>query len=536
VLLAALTAGSIFLIDFSLAHKGYNVILVTVDTLRADHLSCYNREAAPTPEIDSIARDGVMFRHAYTVMPVTVPAHGSILTSRPPHELKLFDNGYIYRQGFPLLSELLMKEGYATAAFISLGVLKKEFGLARGFQIYEDDLPRGSYKTAPEVNAAVFPWLERVCRGRFFAWIHYSDPHGPYLASNRRPDTQVLVHGVAADRVELGDERLHELRVPLDPGRTSVEFSPIGDSNQGNTRYLRKLVCRPSSVGVEYGDGFRKETLHKAGNRYRFDSHAVVILDNPSAGQLDVQILYSGSAGQTPETAIRNYAAEVHRVDAQIGALRDKIRQLGLDGGTVLILTADHGEGLGDHGNMGHGYPLYNELLSVPLLISYPYLSRKGLQVDDVVDHLDIMPTVVSLLHVKDSPPMRGRSLASYLSWSPSSRFPADRRKRALVFAATPDAVAPSFAVQDGRFKLIQTKRRDGWAYHAYDLSKDPQERNNLLRKTSRLLDGERFAEWKTLLMRIAAESEMAGRGLRKDVLTPEDREMLQELGYAGED
>src|SRR5262245_15014869 len=121
------------------SYRDYGVILITIDTLRADYLSCYNPNATPTPNIDGLAKRGVLFTNAFSLIPITLPSHTAILSSRPPEELKVFNNGDIYQRGWPLLSDFLRDHHYKTAAFISLPVLNSVFGLGNHFEDYEDD-------------------------------------------------------------------------------------------------------------------------------------------------------------------------------------------------------------------------------------------------------------------------------------------------------------------------------------------------------------------------------------------------------------
>src|SRR5262245_36602550 len=130
----------LFIVDIRLAsihaiysYRKYNVILISIDTLRADSLSCYNPDAIKTPNIDRIASQSVLFTRAHTEIPITLPAHASMLTSHHPHDLRLFNNGDIFVGKQTMITDILKEQGYHSAAFVSLGVLKGSFGLARGF-------------------------------------------------------------------------------------------------------------------------------------------------------------------------------------------------------------------------------------------------------------------------------------------------------------------------------------------------------------------------------------------------------------------
>jgi membrane-anchored protein YejM (alkaline phosphatase superfamily) len=179
--LVFLLFGVLFVPHWIYSPRRYNVLLITIDTLRSDHLSCYNSRSAPTPNINRIAQEGVMFTNAHSLIPITLPAHTSILTSHRPHKESVFDNGNFFVGKSPLLSEILRKENYQTAGFVSLAVLRRAFGLARGFQKFDDDFAshHRAYRVASEMNAAAIPWIKEHRKQPFFAWIHYSDPHEP---------------------------------------------------------------------------------------------------------------------------------------------------------------------------------------------------------------------------------------------------------------------------------------------------------------------------------------------------------------------
>ena len=176
------------------AAAGYNVLLITLDTTRADHLGCYGYEGVDTPAIDSLGERGVRFDHAFTSMPMTLPAHTTILTGLEPYRHGVRNNGrYRLLPGQTTLAEILKEQGYATAAFVSSFVLDRRFGLDQGFDVYDFEVstkgwqgPRSlsNEREANHVTAAAIEWLKshRAESGSdpFFLWVHYFDPHAPY--------------------------------------------------------------------------------------------------------------------------------------------------------------------------------------------------------------------------------------------------------------------------------------------------------------------------------------------------------------------
>src|SRR5262249_14022524 len=145
---------------------------------------------------------------------------------------------------------------------------------------------------------------------------------------------------------------------------------------------------------------------------------------------------FTGGVRQRMEVVRGFYAAEVQYVDKYIGELWRKLDELGLKNNTIVILAADHGEGLKTHGNLGHVDRLYQETVHVPLIVYYPFFGRKGVQETEIANHLDIMPTVLDLLHVRNKNQMDGRSLKRFISWSPIDSLFTNHAERNRTFIA----------------------------------------------------------------------------------------------------
>jgi len=167
-----------------------NIILFTIDTLRADHLECYGYNKVKTPQINRLASEGILFEHNIVQAPLTLPSHSSILTGTYPLHHGIRDNGGFYLDESQLtLAESLKNKGYATGAFVAAFVLDSRWGLDQGFDYYYDNFDLTKYKTisldsvqrrGDEVLAEAYKWLESQSQQKFFAWIHLYDPHTPY--------------------------------------------------------------------------------------------------------------------------------------------------------------------------------------------------------------------------------------------------------------------------------------------------------------------------------------------------------------------
>ncbi len=173
-------------------HKPH-IILITIDTLRADHLSCYQYQGIKTSHIDHLAKEGTIFEHAYTSTPITLPAHASILTGLYPQAHGVYNNAtYFLNPSTVTLPEVLKDDGYKTAAFVSAYVLHSRYGLNQGFQVYNDFLPMAKNgvkslhnlydeRKAEQTTILALEWLSENRDKPCFLWIHYFEPHAPYL-------------------------------------------------------------------------------------------------------------------------------------------------------------------------------------------------------------------------------------------------------------------------------------------------------------------------------------------------------------------
>jgi len=206
------------------AAAGYDVLLVTLDTTRADRIGCYGYAAATTPSIDRLAEHGVRVADAVTVAPVTLPAHASILTGRYPPEHGVRDNGeFVLGPDSVTLAETLQASGYATGAFVSAFVLDGRYGLAQGFDRYDDAVVSAARagaledhvdeRSAAQTTDAALAWLEGLDASKpAFTWVHYFDPHAPYA-----PPVEPLVGGDRYDaEIAFVDRELGRLLARLD--------------------------------------------------------------------------------------------------------------------------------------------------------------------------------------------------------------------------------------------------------------------------------------------------------------------------------
>lgn len=534
------------LLNVGMSFRPYNVLLITIDTLRADYLSCYNSDAFPTKNIDAIAKQSVLFEQDFSTIPITLPAHTSILTSRTPNEFLVFNNGEVFEHKIPMLPDLLEKNGYHTAAFVSLGVLKGSFGLNRGFNTYEDNFDKVNgryYKVASEMNQLALPWLEAQKDKKFFAWIHYSDPHEPYITVNAPADTAVYINDELYSQYCIAKKEKNLVSFTAQPGATKIEFRAILDPDlperfveEDSQRFIdSELLVKPSEgIHFEFGKDFTDIHLSTGLAAKYFEGSATLKLINDNKQPVPLQLRFSGGVRQRLQVLRGYYAAEVQYVDEYVGKLWKRLGELGLLKNTIVIVTADHGEGLRTHGNLGHVDRLYNETIHVPLLIYYPMMGNRGTHVNEITNHTDIMPTVLDLLHIRNSNKMDGQSLKHYVTWSPIDLLFSHDLDRNRIFSATysPEARVNSFSMYDGQMKLIHTPDKSRWQWEAYDMNSDPSERINIARFDEKKFNSQNIAVRKGILEEFRKEAEAAHRNQKSGTLTREQEEMFNALGY----
>jgi choline-sulfatase len=209
-----------------------SVMLVTIDTLRADHVGAYGATAARTPALDALARDGARFDRAWAPAPITLPSHASLLSGLYPPGHGSRHNG-MAMQAVPTLATAFKAAGFATAAFVSAFPLDKRFGLTRGFDVYDDQLPRGTdgrplNERPGEITVSrALAWLQAHGDERFFLWVHVFEPHAPY----GRPGSGAALQARYDDDIAIADRELGRLVAAL--GNRAATTLVIGASDHG---------------------------------------------------------------------------------------------------------------------------------------------------------------------------------------------------------------------------------------------------------------------------------------------------------------
>ena len=456
-----------------------NVLLVVIDTARADKFGCYGHPGGLTPRVDQLAAEGVVFEHAAAHAPWTLPSTASLLSSLHPQEHGAggyLDLAPLAQGGSPTVafrglapevetvSEAFQEAGWRTGAIVNVDFLDREFGLTQGV----DDLDAAWYESNREVRSATqttdlaLEWLGEREDEPFFLLAHYFDAHAVY---------------------EPPQEFRRRFAAPQDRQDLGFVF--------GTRQHM--LLLR--------------------------------------AGRLDLE-------GSVIERAERLYEAELAYVDAEVGRLLDGLRDLGLEGDTLVVLTADHGEEFLDHGGFEHGHTLYDELTRVPLVMRLPDHLPAGRLVRGTAALVDVAPTLCELAGIPAPAGFVGRSLAPALGGADLGQRP--------ILAHGNFWGEPLVSWRSGRWKLILTPRAEGvggevevrpgagysgqYDVELYDLDADPAEREDLAEREPALVARLR-AEYEEVRLHLAAHAKGATVELDEA-----GRQRLQALGYLGAD
>lgn len=424
-----------------------NVLLVTIDTLRSDHCSVQGYARKTTPQLERFAGRGARFELAYAPTATTAPTHATILTSLYPIAHGLRKNGEVLNADLRTLAEILKDRGYRTAAVVSSFVLDAKFGFSQGFDAYDDDFEAASATMREQVwqdheiggafdqpaNIATdkaIRWLRqpRSAQQPFFLWVHYFDPHAPY--------------------------------VPPEP------FA---------SRFTRQ------------------------------------------------------DADSDLEAQIAAYDGEIAFADGEIGRLLEFIDSSALSPDTLVVITADHGEGLMQHGHPHHGAQIYEEAVRVPLLVRLPGRVAEGKTFGEPVELVDLLPTVLELTGIEAQGGLEGRSLAGVLEGreilDPLRPVYLHRRHYDPGQVGEIYVSGEMFGIRVGPWKYIEGVEEH--TRELFNLENDPGERVNLYEPANAVV-----LELASGLQAWKKASARATPAPGAPVLSEEDEKRLRALGY----
>ena len=487
------------------AARPTNVVLIDIDTLRPDFLGAYGGSRHPTPNIDALAADGIVFENAISPSPITGPSHAALFTSRHPTELGLVNNGTsMLPKAVPMMAEILNAAGFDTGAVIAIAPIREQWGFARGFDTFDDRLRNTWILNADDVLPQTLEVLERL-DPPFFLWSHLADPHEPYNAHGTvEREASVFINGEPIGRVSTSTSAVQ-----------LIDFRLRAGDNEMLIRGEHPFMVRRLSLRRR---GWIKPEIDPEHPPldYFTEYRATITSWRPRRLRLVIQL---SDLVRGPEEILDRYAREVAYVDRHVGRLIDRLKSRSLYEDSLILFTADHGEGLGCHGYGGHVETLYDCMVRVPLIVKLPGTAgpTAGQRRQDVAGLVDVLPTVLGALGVEPRPEMRGRDL-----------FAPEPLGEPTVFMEThrPQAQRTLFGLRGQGYSIIFDATSNSWEF--YDLGDDPAQLVNRFDPQDPLV-----ADWAgRLRQRLRKEARPLPGVEVSNEIDDETREMLRSLGY----
>jgi len=348
--------------------KPPNIILISIDALRADHLSCYGYSRKTSAHNDALAQEGVMFSNAVSHSPKTTPSHMSMITSlhheiHQVHQVTKWGPGegtMRLNDSVPTLAEILKKQGYATVAFTGGANVHASLGFDKGFDKYTHETAMDMY-AHETVMDKIISWINSNYRENFFLFFHTYVVHDPYLPPP--PYNRMYDPDYSGDIIDSREKLMSEREIDKEGNARQENYSLADDSR-------------------------RWWSAHKA----FWES-----VDKESSRDVDfLKALYDGAI----------YCMD----ERMIGVLIQKLKELNIYENTLIVFTSDHGEAFNEHQNFLHD-DLFWETLHVPLILVYPGVIPENIKVEQLVRLTDIMPTIFDIMGTKTDIFMQGVSL-----------------------------------------------------------------------------------------------------------------------------
>lgn len=431
--------------------KDPNIILIVVDTLRPDHLGTYGYKKDTSPTVDALAEDGVVFENAFAQAPGTVPSVASLMSGYLPHEVQVYTNNHPLPFEVKTMAEYLKDDGYSTYAVIGNFMLEMKKKFFQGFDVYDDrmedtEIVRNMSERIAEnqTRRAIELLKEQKSKGdgKFFMWLHYQDPHGPYMPP---PPYNEMFY----DK----NEKPRDL--------------PVGDKNKG-----LNIIPKYQKLGDHTDTAYY----------------------------------------------ISQYDGEIRYFDQHLKRLIDTLKELDMYDDSMIIFTADHGEGMGEHGlYFAHEDYLYDSLIHVPLIVKY---DKKGVRRKENVQLMDLLPTILSVAGIPGDPGFRGKNILM--------EQPVDRE----IFSHYSMRDNKAFEEKDisalivDNYKIIYERGKMNF----YNIKNDPNEEHDISGKPE--VAG-RLKEMKKRLLAIRSVDTLKLKSSNKaSDLSEEEKEKFRSLGY----
>ncbi len=420
------------------------IILISIDTLRADHLGLYGHSRPTSPVLDAFAAGGTVFEDASSTAPWTLPAHASILTGLYPRSHRVLTFSTALPGEIPTLASTLAEAGYQTAAVVNSAWLTKErYGVTRDFQkfLFVDDTQD---RRAPNtwITDQAIEWLREPDARPLFLFIHYYDVHSDYASLPQYENIFVSPYTGEADgtgwqlaRASLEDDYIKMCHENYDPKK-----------------------CR---IGTEEN----YLAIDRSVGKIHFDESSIRHIEEL-------------------------YDAGIRQLDNELGRFFSLLKKNRILDDALIILTSDHGEEFLDHGRMDHFLTMYQEVLRVPLIFHGPNIPT-GLRITTPVSSVDLMPTILSLARAKPKAPFDGLDLTPLMAGEDLQQFTTrpifGEASGGLTYALMMEDIFPVYrSLRRGQHKLIHNSKSKAW--ELYDLENDPSETTNIAKREPELL------------------------------------------------
>lgn len=458
------------------------IFLITLDTTRADYIDYSLSENTLTPNIAKLAREGIVFSRAYSLIPITLPSHASIFYSQSPHALRVYNNKQVSQVGHTSVAQQFKKYGYRTGAVISLGVLSTQFGLSKGFDEYiENFRPDIWYRSAEEVNRDTFKLIEKMAGNKSFFWIHYSDPHAPYYPPHFQGDFSAYINNEKIYSCNSIDQPLVKLELEIKPGRSLLAFKTrFPESPNVHEKIEIKginfmnfsLISDATEKEIEIILPRRWKKIEPRGKLHYYSKRKIsrIVFRNKTKRNIKITVQFNFKIFLHYLASRTLYRREIQYMDSQFGKLIEFLKKNNLFEDSFFLVMGDHGEGLGEHRKcVGHIHYLNKLYLNVPLFLAGKGIKKQKTRDDRLVSNLNIAPTLLEIAGLKKPASMQGISLFQ-------------TRDTGQLFMETyaPEAFSDGFSIIRYPHQIIYYPQLETDKYEFIDLSQDRLGINNL--------------------------------------------------------
>jgi len=501
------------------------IFLISLDTTRADSIN-YNIGNKETPNLAYLASNGISYKNAYSLIPITLPSHYSMFYSMPPWKTEVYNNGDKTKQKYSGLAELLKKKGYFTGAVISLGVLKSDFGINKGFMKYKESFSPGLwYRTAEEVNDDLFKMLDMVKRKKSFYWVHYSDPHDPYYIPEYKGAFIVNFNGKDIYVTESTKSITVSLALNLIPGKNILKLdTKIPDNFSEKMKKnvtgfgLRGFeivsLSNDKNFTLKYQKNLEKRIVKKRRDILTPDLNSKIQIYNNEKIIQPVKISFVYDMRLKNSFKKTAYLEEVSYMDKKIGDLISYLKEKKLFKHSTFIIMGDHGEGFEEYrGHIGHIHYLNKVYSNVPMIVSGYKIDKNGIK-NKLISNLNIAPTILDIAGIKKPKYMMGDSLLKNLENKP-------------LFLETyrPQAYYNSFSLIEYPYQIIYfPEKTNADKYEFINLDKDRFGVNNII---------DNGIIKKRLIQKVRKMAKFCLKNKKgSKVMSKKDKEILRSLGY----